>query len=258
MDFAAQGLPMTSEGLTAVCDLLGVGEPEIWAVLTVETRGFGYLRDRRPQILFERHIFSRRTGRVHDAAHPDISNRSPGGYRGGAAEYDRLAKAMALDETAALASASWGLPQVMGFNHQVVGFGSPSAMVAAMVQSEDNQLQALARFIEAHPKCRNGIQRRDWATFAACYNGPNFRINDYDNRLAAAFEKNRRMLPDLGLRTVQVALHYLDFDPGAIDGLRGRRTRSAVVEYQRQAGLPPTGEVDEETGERLLAEAFPA
>jgi hypothetical protein len=245
-------------GMNAVCEMLGVGEAEIWAVLTVETRGFGFLVDRRPQILFERHIFSRRTNGRHDAAHPDISWPKPGGYRGGAREYERLLTAMQLDEEEALKSASWGLPQVMGFNHRVVGFESVAAMVEAMVESEDEQLEALGQFIMAHPKCRIGIQRHDWGTFAACYNGPNFRLNDYDNRLAAAYAKAKRMLPDLGLRCAQVALTYLGYNPGLIDGLRGRLTRGALVEFQIKHELPPTGELDEETEANLMSEAFPS
>jgi hypothetical protein len=257
MDFAKQGLPMSSTGMNAVCEMLGVGEPEVWAVLTVETRGFGYLPDRRPQILFERHVFSKRTGGRFDKKHAGISAAAPGGYKGGAAEYDRLAEAMALEPEEALKSASWGLPQVMGFNHRVVGFDSVEAMTEALVESEDRQLEALASFIMGHQKCRIGIQRRDWASFASCYNGPNFRKNDYDNRLAAAFEKNRRMLPDIGLRAAQVALTYLGIDAGGIDGLRGRRTRSALAEFQTRSKLPATGELDEETEAKLMAEAFP-
>jgi hypothetical protein len=249
---------MSAKGMSAVCEVLGVGEAEIWAVLTVETRGFGFLVDRRPQILFERHVFSRRTNGRHDAEHPDISWPKPGGYNGGAAEYERLQKAMMLDEEEALKSASWGLPQVMGFNHRVVGFDSVAEMVEAMVESEDHQLEALGHFIMAHPKCRIGIQRHDWGTFAACYNGPNFRLNDYDNRLAAAYEKTKRMLPDLGLRSAQVALTYLGYKPGLIDGLRGRLTRGALVEFQTKHELPPIGEFDEETEAKLLSEAFPS
>jgi hypothetical protein len=144
----------------------------------------------------------------------------------------------------------------MGFNHRVVGFESVADMVSAVVESEDRHLEALASFIMGNQKCRIGIQRRDWASFAACYNGPDFRKNDYDNRLAAAFEKNKRMLPDIGLRAAQVALTYLGFDAGAIDGFRGRRTRSAMAEFQTRNGLPATGELDEESEKKLMAEAF--
>ena len=52
MEFQDKGLPLSDEGMDQICELLGVNEPEVWAVLTVETRGFGFLKDRRPQILF--------------------------------------------------------------------------------------------------------------------------------------------------------------------------------------------------------------
>ena len=257
MKFAKSGLPMTAKGIGRVCEMLDVGEAEIWAVLTVETSGFGFLADRRPRILFERHIFSRRTDRKHDAKNPDIASLKPGGYLGGAKEFDRLKKAAKLDEEEALKSASWGLPQVMGFNHRVVGFDSVQAMVEAMVESEDRHLEALAHFIMANPKCRIGISRHDWGTFAACYNGPDFRRNDYDNRLAAAYDKNKRSLPDIGLRAAQVALTYLGYTPGPVDGLRGRFTRGALTEFQTKHGLVQTGELDEDTERALFAEAFP-
>jgi hypothetical protein len=129
-------------------------------------------------------------------------------------------------------------------------------MVKAFVDGEDEQLLALSRFIMAHPKCRLGLQRHDWGTFASCYNGPDFRKNDYDNRLAGAFEKARRILPDIELRAAQVALTYLGFDPGPIDGLRGRRTRSALDRVPDQARLTPSGELDQDTERKLQEEAF--
>ena len=256
MNFTGQGRPITDKGMSDVCELLGVGEAEIWAVLTVETRGFGFLDDRRPQILFERHIFSRQTGGKHDAKHGDISSTKPGAYKGGAGEYDRLGKAMRLAQEDALKSTSWGLPQVMGFNYRVVGFDSVTAMINAFVEGEDPQLQALGQFIVAHPKCRNGIQRHDWGTLASCYNGPNFRLNDYDNRLAAAYEKAKRIIPDLGLRAAQVALTYLGYNPGPVDGLRGRLTRSALIEFQTKHKLTASGELDHDTDAKLTEEAF--
>jgi peptidoglycan hydrolase-like protein with peptidoglycan-binding domain len=35
------------------------------------------------------------------------------------------------------------------------------------------------------------------------------------------------------------------FNPGSVDGAWGPRTRRAMTEFQRSAGLPPTGEPDE-------------
>src|SRR5579859_2008416 len=101
LQFAGAGLPMSSDGFTKACDLLSVKAAEIWAVLAVETSGCGYLPDRRPQILFERHIFHRLTNGQYDDG--DISDPSPGGYGPrGAPQYDRLARAISKDRNAAL------------------------------------------------------------------------------------------------------------------------------------------------------------
>src|SRR5690242_21912689 len=115
--FRGSALPVDASGLQSALDTLGVGAAELWSIIHVETSGCGFLADRRPKILFERHVFSARTNHVYDAKYPEISNRTPGGYgASGAFQYQRLQRAMALDRHAALISTSWGLGQVMGFN----------------------------------------------------------------------------------------------------------------------------------------------
>ena len=256
MNFQSLGLPFRDHDLDEECHFLGSTESEVWAVLSVETRGLGFLPDRRPQILFERHHFRRLTGGRFDQKHPDISDRRPGGYAGGAAEYERLEKAMARDGKAALQSVSWGIGQIMGFNFKAAGFASVESMAKAMVRGEREQLLAVARFVKT-----SGLDvplaRRNWVAFARGYNGPDFKKNEYDTRLAAAHARFSVILPDLGLRTAQAALRYLGYDPGPVDGLRGRLTRAALISYQRERGLTVSGELGGETGERLLAEAFP-
>jgi hypothetical protein len=255
MNFQGQGRPFNDDGMDQTCNTLGVVEPEVWAVLTVETRGFGFLQDRRPQILFERHIFHRLTKGRHDTGNGDVSNEKPGGYVGGAGEYTRLDKAMKLDRGAALKSASWGIGQVMGFNYKVSGFVTIGAMVAAMVKDENAQLLAVANFIKGN-NLAGALQRQNWVSFARGYNGPDFKKNEYDTRLAAAHAKYKAILPDNALRTAQAALVYLGIDPGPIDGFRGRRTRSALMQFQDQFGLRETGELDQDTENKLLGEAF--
>jgi len=95
--------PLTAQGIEACAHKLSVQPADIWTVLRVEARGCGYFADRRPVILFERHIFSRRTQGRFDSQASDISNRKAGGYAGGVAEYQRLERAMALDEQATTA-----------------------------------------------------------------------------------------------------------------------------------------------------------
>ena len=95
MDFAGNGLPLSETGFTAVTDLLGVEPAALWACLRVETSGCGFMRDRRPGILFERHIFHRQTNGRFDQTAPEVSNASPGGSgAGGAHQYDRLTAAI--------------------------------------------------------------------------------------------------------------------------------------------------------------------
>lgn len=259
LEFQGNGLPLDQDGMDEVAEGLQVGMAELWSVLTVETRGFGFLPDRRPLILFERHIFSRQTGGRFDDAHPDISNREPGGYgRGGAAQYDKLERAIQLDRHAALNSASWGLGQVMGFNAVSAGFADVEEMVAEMTASENAQLLGVANFIQSINADR-ALRRQDWTSFARLYNGAGFAINRYDIRLAAAFRKhNAGFLPDLIVRAAQAYLTYLGFEPGPIDGLVGRFTRSAWREFLEQNGLPLTAEIDEEAVATLRDHALAA
>lgn len=239
------------------CALLRAGTAELWAVLAVETRGFGFLPDRRPQILFERHVFRDLTGGRFDFVCPAVSHKEPGGYEGGTREYSRLTAAINLDREAALKSASWGLGQIMGFNFRLAGFSTLDGMVAAMVESESRQLQALAMCIRA-ASLDGALLRRDWEAFARGYNGKDYKRNQYDARLAAAFAKFAAGEPDLRLRTAQAALLYLGMDPGPVDGFRGKRTSQAISQYQATRRLKATGELDPVTESRLLAEAFPA
>ncbi|BAO87929.1 N-acetylmuramidase domain-containing protein [Caballeronia cordobensis] len=243
--FSGDAAPLDDEGVGNALETLGLKAPELWAVLAVETRACGFLPDGRPAILFERHKFHDQTNGRFDATHPEVSAPSSGGYgEGGAHQYERLAEAQALDETAALKSASWGLGQVMGFNFSTAGYASVQAMIAAMTRSEDDQLLATA-----HTMAGNGwhkaLRQHDWATFARSYNGPSYRANNYDVRLAGAYSKFASGgTPDLVLRAAQVYLTYLGLAPGAIDGVMGRFTRSALNAFQTQRGLPLTDGID--------------
>jgi hypothetical protein len=117
MILLGKGAPLTAPGFTNVCTQLGVGAAEIWALVFTETDYpySGFWADRRPQILYEQHIFSRLTHGHYDKQAPDISNPRPGNYgASGDNQYIRLRKAMDLDEGAAVQSASWGIGQVLG------------------------------------------------------------------------------------------------------------------------------------------------
>jgi hypothetical protein len=243
--FIGKSAPLSSSGLANVSEDLKVKPAEIWAVLHVETAGYGFLPDRRPKILFELHVFSNQTNQQFDPAEigPDYG-------ADGAHQYERLAKAIAFDEQAALRSASWGLGQIMGFNAQAAGFQNVDEMIAAMVESEGNQLVAMAQFLK-NTGLDSKLRSQDWRGFAEGYNGKGFERNNYDKKLEAAFVQYSVLLPDLNVRTAQMLLTYLGLHPGTIDGVMGRRTRSALEEFQQKEGLPVTGNPDAATIERL-------
>ena len=96
MEFQGRGAPLSVQGVETACATLAVRDVELWTVIQVETKGCGFLADRRPKILFERHWFHKFTGGKFSAEHPDISNAEAGGYAGGAGEFARLAAAMKL------------------------------------------------------------------------------------------------------------------------------------------------------------------
>ena len=224
---------MSSEGLARISGVLGVHAPEIWTVLAVETSGCGFLPDRRPQILYERHIFHRLTqGRFDDG---DISDPTPGGYGPrGAQQYDRLARAIEKDRRAALQSASWGIGQVMGENYAAAGFQSVEDMVSSISRSEDDQLAAMAAFLVSS-RLNFSLQVHDWTSFARGYNGPNYATNRYDVRLNGEFQKfSAGPLPDLNVRAGQLYLIYLGFHPGPVDGIAGVQTMAAFAEFTGQ------------------------
>lgn len=247
-DFEGTALPLNASGVQITLGSLKVQAADLWAVLSVETRACGFLADRRPAILFERHVFHKLTNGAFDRDDPDVSNPMAGGYgANGAHQYDRLAAAMSLDASAALKSASWGIGQVMGFNFSTAGFQSVEDMVAAMQRSEADQLQAMASFMVAN-HMDGPLRSHDWPTFARLYNGPDYSKNNYDTRLAASCQKFvSGGTPDLALRAAQVYLTYLGLEPGAIDGVMGRFTRSALNSFQTAHQMPITDTIDDAT-----------
>ncbi len=61
---------------------------------------------------------------------------------------------------------------------------------------------------------------------------------------------------DMTLRRAQTALLYLGYNPGGVDGLAGNKTRSAMLQFQIDQGLPQSGEADALSCQRLNSLAF--
>jgi len=253
MNFIGKTLALDSSGMNAVAAALNVQPQKIWAVLHVEAAECGFLPDRRPVILFERHIFHRLTGGAFDSTHPGICNPRQGGYGApGASQYTRLNQAMALNPEAALQSTSWGIGQVLGRYFRLAGYPDVETMVAAMIESEDAQLDAFRAYLQS-TRLAAPLQAHDWAAFARGYNGPDYAANHYDTQLSAAFRKfSSDPLPDLNVRAAQLYLTLRGYAPGGIDGIAGQHTLKAILDFQASVGLPQTGDLDDATMSALV------
>jgi hypothetical protein len=170
----------------------------ILAIQSVESGNNGYLPDGRPKILFEGHIFWRMLKAAGKnpvdfvKGNEDILFEKPdrSKYTRGASEYTRLEKAEKIDRIAALKSASWGEFQIMGFNHKAVGFPDVDSFVESMKRPGAGQIRAVLAFMENNkllPLVRG--PNKNWAKFAAAYNGAGYRKNQYDTKLQKAYDR---------------------------------------------------------------------
>lgn len=217
------------------------------AVAEVESGGrTGFLKDKRPKILFESRWFHKLTGGKYDESHPSISTpRWVRNYKGGAAEYGRLAEAVGLDRAAALKSASWGMFQILGVNHAVAGFGTVEDYVKAQLESEGAHLDAFVNFVISN-RIDDELRDKRWSDFARQYNGPGYKQNRYDEKMAEAYAKYAAGRITASTKDIQARLNQHGADL-VVDGISGPATRAAIAGFQREFGLPITGIADAET-----------
>lgn len=191
---------LTDLQLIAVAHEAGIEPAALKAFAEVESAGKGFLPDGRPKILFEGHIFWRQLRQLnidpnrYAAQNPDIVYQtwSKSKYKGGAAEYDRLSRAATINKEAAYKSTSWGMFQIMGFNHGLCGYSSVFVFVDAMYSSELEQLKAAVQLLKSM-QLVDALQARNWKLVASRYNGPLFASNKYDVRLEQAYKQHLKL-----------------------------------------------------------------
>lgn len=179
--------------IVKAANALGVNVATVKAVYKVESNGKGFVGEQ-PKILFEGHIFWRqlKTHGLNPALlqkdNENVLHSSWTKAYYAQDQYARLEKAKKIHQDAANESASWGLFQIMGYHWKSLGYASVEEFVDKMYASEGEQLMAFVRFIEV-----NGLTRylkiQDWANFAKRYNGPGYKSNKYDIKMAQAYKK---------------------------------------------------------------------
>lgn len=181
---------------------LDVSVATITAVAEVESNGCGFFDCERPSILFERHVFYRLVSKKDKQLaaelaekYPNICNSKPGGYTGGSGEHQRLGVASMFDQESAISASSWGMFQIMGHHFSLLGYSSANDFKLDMEISERNQLLALVKFIKADSNMHKALKGHKWAEFAKRYNGPNYKKNLYDAKLAQAYADAQDLMP---------------------------------------------------------------
>nr|WP_319516587.1 N-acetylmuramidase domain-containing protein [uncultured Cohaesibacter sp.] len=251
---------LTRRDLSIAAEELGVSVAVIQAVSKIEARSSGFIKGTDlPQILFEGHKFSQFTNGRFDAEYSHISHKSwdKSKYKGGRGEYDRLIEAITVnnnDPIPALMSTSWGMFQIMGFNHKSAGFSSVIDLVNAISLGEQSHLVAFISFIKSLG-LSDELQSKDWAEFAKAYNGASYKKNKYDLKLASAFSKAlvkaREEIEDDTFQlergdavALQIALNVYTEAALVPDGWIGPKTITAIKNFQKHQSLEPTGKID--------------
>lgn len=172
------------------------------AVMEVEAGGKPFGSDGKVIIRFEPHVFVRRLAqkRRQDVSqmpvvlNPGMAHVDDGRSRHGGqpAEWETLGRAREIDDDVALLATSFGLGQIMGFNHKIAGYDSPQAMLVAFSSSAREQVLGMLRFIAGSPRLLSALKARDFPRFVAGYNGAPIGSsgNDrYVSRMRSAYDR---------------------------------------------------------------------
>ncbi|MBC3413558.1 MULTISPECIES: N-acetylmuramidase family protein [Pseudomonas] len=177
----------------------GISANLIKAFAQVESGGkSGFGPARLPMIAFEGHWFQRYTKHKYDVTHPLLSYK----YKKKAGPqwqinnkdqdkaWETMATAFALDQQAALQSASWGMFQVMGFNYANCGYKNVFEFVAALKLNASEQLKAFLNYCKKNPGFITAAKNKDYAGMASSYNGDDY--GNYDVLIKQAYEALER------------------------------------------------------------------
>lgn len=230
MDFIGAGKRIEDLDIPRIGARIGVGEDEIHAVMDVEAAGSGFDAKGRPKMLFEPHIFYKLLGPGVQRDKAITGELAYSTWRSGSYpsdSYPRLAKAMEINRVAALRSASWGLPQIMGFNSSLAGYDNIEVMLDDFKNDEETHLNAMVTFIIS-AGLDDELKRHDWSGFARGYNGSSYAKHGYHTKLERAFNvwskrKDTLYLPGVEMEPVPESRSYMDQIGAIVDSYRGNK-----------------------------------
>lgn len=213
--------------LTLLASRLQIEPTLAVAVLAVESGGAAFGADGRMIIRFENHLFYAEWGQQHQEQffqHFDFNRTTKDSWlqhrwrptpqepfltmhEAGSQvlEWRVLEFASGLDETAAKRSISMGAPQILGRNHQRIGYATVQAMFDAFKADERAQILGLFDFIRTDPSLVTALRTKNYVAFATGYNGAG----------QAAFYGDKLRNVAEGAKLLQEAPALVTFEPNA-------------------------------------------
>jgi hypothetical protein len=182
------GQKITTDQIKWLASAYFIEYAALMAVITVESSGVGFNPPTGKIIIrFEPTWFKRlKKDWQKDTEHTTWQNTGAGNQ---AAQWLAFNNAFASDPDDAMKSTSIGMMQVMGFHYEELGFATVGAMWDYAKDSEANQVDLGLKFIKSIPALLKALRGTDWKTFAYYYNGQNYRVNNYNQRLLTAYNK---------------------------------------------------------------------
>lgn len=251
---------------------LNVEPAALLAVAEVESAGAAIWRTKdgpKPAIRFEGHYFYRRLkgAKLKQAIAQGLASPKVGGVKnpnGYDARYALLERARKIDADAANESTSWGLGQVMGSHWEKLSYSSVQELVNDAMSGVDGQIEIMARYIKAFGLV-DELQARGWKSFAKQYNGPAYRMNRYDEKMATAYATYKKIKTssvevvaaeggDETVKQIQRDLKRLGYYNGPVNGKYGPMTKASVRKFQLENGLVVDGKYGKMTDEAVDAE----
>jgi hypothetical protein len=252
-------------------DRVGCDIALLQAILEVESNGTDYDGQGRLIILPEKHIFYRKLPKSLKAkalaSGLAARNWSKANYKGlGAKGDDRrwslMSKWAKVDEQAALLSASYAAPQIMGFNYKICGFASVTDFVLALSKSSEQTSAAFLAYLEncgLADELRDGdvpaiVRRYNGTGQVDAYSAQIYRVLDKlkagqsekPKKTPARFSMLRLGSKGYRVKALQQKLCELGYHVQP-DGDFGPATRRAIVAFQIDNGLKTDGLVGTKT-----------
>ena len=185
---------LTNKEINEIAKKGGIDFDSLMAFIQVETGGKAFGENGKLIIQFEPVWFRRFVPYTPTGAW------SQNGVERQSQEWIAFNNAFSINPEGAMKATSIGLPQIMGFHFERLGYKQVGDMWDDFKSGEKAQVEALVRFINTDTVLFKGLYNQNFHVVASRYNGEKYRdqarrlgIMPYDQQMAAAFQKYKKI-----------------------------------------------------------------